>query len=70
MTIYTLQTPASPDRLLVAHDLAEPAELVECALLAGDRIDAIRAHTLDDRLRTLSVAETHRLVDLMAGLDG
>ena len=43
MTAYWLHTPASPGRPLEAWSLAELAELVECALLAGDPIDRLTA---------------------------
>jgi hypothetical protein len=42
VTTYTLHTPAAGPEPLIALSLGELAELIECALLAGDRIDAIR----------------------------
>lgn len=70
MTAYTLYTPAAGARPLIALSLAELAELIECALIVGDPIDAIAASTYPYGVRTLTVAETHRLVDLLVALDG
>jgi hypothetical protein len=43
VTTYRLHTPASPDRPLEAWSLCELAELVECALAAGDPIGRVTA---------------------------
>jgi hypothetical protein len=43
VTAYWLHTPASSGRPLEAWSLPELAELVECALLAGDLIDRLAA---------------------------
>ncbi len=68
MATYILQTPASPDRLLQACCLAELAELVDCALHAGDRIDwlaAVDPHSR--RVRPLEHSETRQLLLLLGG---
>lgn len=41
MTIYRLQTAACRDRPLEAWSLGELAELIECALAAGDPLERL-----------------------------
>lgn len=66
MTTYILHTPASPDRPLEACSVAELAELIECAIDAGDRIDRLAA--VDPgrpNVRALKRSETHQLLLLL-----
>jgi hypothetical protein len=66
VTIYFLHTPASPDRPLQALTLAELAELIGCALEAGDRIERLAATDFTTRaMRPLQHGETRRLVQLL-----
>jgi len=61
--IYTLRIPASP-ALLEAWSLRELAELLDCALETGDRIDTLLA--IDShRWRPLTKAENAQLLSLL-----
>lgn len=67
MTTYTLHTPASPDRALEAWSLGELAELIGCAIAAGDAIEHLVAHEAG-RIRFLTSSELEWvLAELGAG---
>ena len=66
MAAYILHTPASPNRLLQARSLSELAELIECALHAGDRIDWLGAIDVHERRAwALQRSELHQLLLLL-----
>lgn len=68
MTIYLLHTATSGDRPLEAWSLGELAELIECALAAGDSIDGLAANEPGrTRWRPLTPAELEHVLRLLTG---